>query len=71
MSLCEWNPEKNRPSQYLTGRIYSRSGKTDGCQNEATVCVGYNGKWHLCESCASLPIFKKYRKRKSLNANRC
>lgn len=37
-----------------------------GCNNEATVSVGHEGKWHLCDRCAALPHFKRYRVRKPL-----
>jgi hypothetical protein len=35
-----------------------------GCPNEATLSVG-SGKnnWHLCESCAAMPEFRRYRRR--------
>ncbi len=62
MAMCEWNPKKNRPSQYIVGF----GGSTDGCQNEAVLCVGANGEWHLCEECAKLCRFKRFRVRKRL-----
>jgi hypothetical protein len=54
---CEWNPTRNR----LTW-----SNEND-CPNRATVCLGHNPSYHLCDSCASLPRFKRYRKRTSLS----
>jgi hypothetical protein len=49
---CEWDPERDKPSE------------GDGCRQEATVCVGANGKCHLCEMCAELPRFKRMKKQK-------
>lgn len=51
--LCEFNS--------ATG-TWAYSDDADGCQNEATVCVGTNGIGHLCAECADLPRFKKYKK---------
>ena len=31
-----------------------------GCHNEATVSTT-SGHWHLCESCAQLPRFNRYK----------
>lgn len=50
MSECEWNP--------ATGTAANMDDPTHGV---ATVSVG-DGKWHLCESCAALPQFKRYKK---------
>jgi hypothetical protein len=54
---CEWDPEHNMPARDLTGRYFS------GCTNEATQSVGRAENWHLCDSCAALPRFKKFRYR--------
>lgn len=37
-----------------------------GCTNISSVCLGANGKWHLCASCAALPEFNRYRSRHPL-----
>ena len=55
MSPCEWDPAENRPAQSV-----------DASHAEAAVFVGSRGEWHLCESCAALPRFAKYRKRVAL-----
>ena len=55
MNTCEWDPE-TKDAAY-TGA---------GCTNEATVCVGAQGNWHLCDECAALPEFKRFRKRTPL-----
>lgn len=47
---CEWNPDEGRAA--YENEVHSF----------ATVSLG-NGKWHLCESCAALPEFKRFRKR--------
>lgn len=52
---CEWNPEKNEAAK-----------TSDGCQNEATWRVGSNGEWLLCEKCAALPEFERFRVRRKL-----
>lgn len=59
MSTCEWDPERNRPAQYLPPDIEL------GCRNQATVSIAC-GTWHLCASCAALPRFSKYRVRTPL-----
>lgn len=71
MSLCEWDPEKNAPaveqrSIAISGGMSTYSDgweRISGCQREATLSVGANGEWHLCEKCAALPAFKRYRNR--------
>lgn len=55
--LCEWDPARERPAL---------DDPRQGCLNEATVCVGRDGLWHLCESCADLPYFKRYKRREAL-----
>ncbi len=57
--LCEWDPEFSRPA-YRVGNI------DFGCQNEATISVGVNGKWHLCDECADRPEFRRFRVRAPL-----
>jgi hypothetical protein len=54
--LCEWDPIRD-----------SAAEEAGGCQNEATLSVGGNGDWHLCENCAALPFFDRYRKRVALD----
>ena len=62
--VCEWNPTLQKPA--VTG-----NEPTD-CKNEARVSIGAKASdnWHLCESCAALPAFKKYRHRELLNRAR-
>ena len=64
MRLCEWNPLKNEPAIESQGPARAE----DGCLNEATLAVGFRGDWHLCASCAALPVFLKYRRRVPLGA---
>ena len=55
-SRCEWDPANNRPA-----------GGDDQCPNTATLGVGTGrNNWHLCESCAVLPRFKRLRRRDPL-----
>lgn len=62
---CEWNPEKDRP-----GAGHHQQGlgwyDYDGCQNQAALIVGADGKWRLCRSCAALPRFNRYRVRREI-----
>ena len=57
---CEWDPVAGVPSSVLRGRLIL------GCGNRAELIVGANGKWRLCASCAALPKFKRFRKRKPI-----
>lgn len=52
MDECEWNPEKSRAKYY-----------GEPCPNEATTIVGADGRWRLCDFCAALPAFKRFRSR--------
>lgn len=52
---CEWDPDRDEPSA-IGG----------GCRNEAAVSVGSRTSIHLCASCAALPAFARYRKRRPL-----
>lgn len=63
--FCEWDPKRDQLAAYLETYDFSvkRIVRYWGCQNKATLIVGYNGKYRLCESCSKLPYFKKYRKR--------
>lgn len=56
--LCEWNP--------VTHNAATSPPAPGDCPNEASVCVGSGISWHLCESCAELPEFSKYRRREPL-----
>jgi hypothetical protein len=58
--LCEWNPERDQPAKGYPIK--------DGCQNKAVLSVGQDGMWHLCESCAALPHFSRFRRRVPLQA---
>jgi hypothetical protein len=56
---CEWNPVLDMAAE---------SPHLDGdCENEATLSVGsgrgFHQNWHLCESCAKRPRFRRYRVR--------
>jgi hypothetical protein len=57
IELCEWDPERSMPACEVGGKYYS------GCKNEANQSVGRAENWHLCDSCAALPRFKKFRYR--------
>lgn len=51
---CEWNPQAARAA--FESEVHAR----------ADLIVGSNGKWRLCYSCAALPEFKRYTKRKEI-----
>jgi hypothetical protein len=55
MADCEWNPTENRPAF-----------EDDPSHGEARLAVGVDGKWHLCEACAQLDRFARYRVRRPL-----
>jgi hypothetical protein len=59
--LCEWDPEENQPARYIPDTEQSW-----GCPNDAALIVGANGQWRLCESCAALPKFNRFRRRKPI-----
>lgn len=63
-SACEWDPENNRPAQYIPGK--GPEGYS-GCKNPATVVLGSHTTWRLCEECSHLPRFSRLRKRLSLD----
>ena len=49
---CEYNPAARRASHCTEHHAV------------ATTIVGANGKWRLCDSCAALPEFRRFRSRK-------
>ncbi len=51
---CEWNPKTNAFA--YEDEVHAR----------AELIVGANGQVRLCRSCAALPRFKRYRKRKEI-----
>jgi len=55
---CEWNPKFGGPS--------SDPIAWGDCENQATVCLGRTTSWHLCDSCAALPEFKRFKVRVAL-----
>jgi hypothetical protein len=61
MERCEWDPERDRPAQTLPPDVEL------GCRNEATVSVGGDGAWHLCDFCAAMPRFARYKSRRLLD----
>jgi hypothetical protein len=56
---CEWDPEAGQ------GRY-----EGEGCPNPATVAVRHQGIWRLCDSCAALPRFKRYKVLRRVGAER-
>jgi len=53
-NACEYDPETKQAA--YTGNNHAI----------ATVLVGSNGKWRLCESCAALPEFRRFTKRRTI-----
>lgn len=52
--LCEWWPERNEPATGIPGQ---------GCIDTAVISVGATKNWHLCDSCAALPEFRRMSRR--------
>jgi hypothetical protein len=57
---CDWDPERDARA-VVDG---------PGCKREATVSLGNNPNWHLCEECSRLPRFKRFRKRTPIGSAR-
>lgn len=55
MADCEWNPVEKRP-------VFN----TDPAHGLATWSVGTTVNWRLCDQCAALPEFARYRRRHRL-----
>jgi hypothetical protein len=62
---CEWDPARGRPN---AGTLLSDGTWScmQGCRNRADVIVGARAQWRLCESCAALPRFSRYRVRRPI-----
>jgi hypothetical protein len=60
--LCEWDPVMGGPAWDLA----DGSARLNGCTRKATVSVGANGEWHLCNRCAGLPCFRRFRVRRPI-----
>ena len=59
---CEWNQDDSCPA--MTETLRAHHVHPSGCPNEAVWSVGVGtNNWHLCESCAGLPRFKRLRSR--------
>lgn len=54
LDVCEWNPDRDRAAQ-LSGDAFHGWAVWSVETPEIT--------WHLCESCAGLPRFKRFRRR--------
>lgn len=55
---CEWNPT-------LHEAAVTPSRQTD-CPNVTSVCIGAQGTWHVCDSCAQDPAFNRFKIRTRL-----
>ena len=63
---CEWDPANKRPAQ---GHYDDRTREWtnyEGCRNPAEILVGAKGQWRLCQHCAVLPEFRRFRKRRRI-----
>jgi hypothetical protein len=56
---CEWNPGENRGAWKWDDHTMTVP---------AAVLLGANGEWRLCESCAALRRFNRYRVRREIKA---
>lgn len=71
MEICEWNPKTHHPAMIQYSARLPKEGQRIGCTNEAVLSVGTGQfNFHLCESCAALPEFKRKRKRVPLKMTR-
>lgn len=68
---CEWDPVRGQPAAVVVVPVvpvdWDRRER-QGCPSPATLCVGANGDWHLCATCAALPCFRRFRRRVPLVA---
>jgi hypothetical protein len=63
--LCDFDPKTMEPA--IIGRNGRGEGVYEGCGNPATVSLGSGrNNWHLCESCSSLPRFRRFINRRIL-----
>ena len=53
---CEWDPDHDGPALIIVSRFHG----------DALWSVGACGQWHLCDACAQLPRFRRYRVRRLL-----
>ncbi len=68
MEHCEWDPENDALAVMACPQLHLPA---QGCTNEATVSLGTGRKnIHLCESCAALPRFKRFRRRVGIGSAR-
>lgn len=51
--LCEWDPVKGAAAI---------DGEETACKNYVSFVVGRDGNFRLCEMCAELPAFKRFKK---------
>lgn len=58
---CDWNPKRHD--------VAYEPAREGDCPNEATVIVGGNGRWHLCDSCAALPEFSRFKARTRIESS--
>lgn len=56
---CEWCPEHDRPA--WTADEHTRT-------TPATVILGRDPNWFLCEACAALPHFRRFTTRRPMAA---
>lgn len=56
---CEWSPTRGEA-------CYDNDPHWLDDEIKAEWIVGAGGKWRLCSSCAALPEFKRFRKRKRI-----
>lgn len=56
---CEWNPTENRLAM-----------DNDNFHANASICVGAKCQYMLCEECANLPKFKRFKKRHKIIYNK-
>ena len=69
---CEWNPTQSIPASSIpvveNGKRVWRNYR--GCPNDATLIVGAEGQWRLCQACSELPEFRRFKVRRPFKPER-
>ena len=56
ITRCGYNPATREQSEHPGG----------GCQNTATILIHGRNEYRLCDECAALPRFKRFKNRRRL-----
>jgi hypothetical protein len=64
--MTGWTPYEITRCGYLPEVGECADNPGGGCQNTASVALGSRDEYKLCEECAALPRFKRFRHRRQL-----